>query len=301
MELRHLRYFIAVSEELHFGRAARRLHISQPPLSQQIRQLEDELGVRLFYRTKHRVEISDAGRVFAGEAHLVLQQAALAAKLAREADRQELNRLTVACSPANGNLVLKSIRAFAGQFPKVQILLKSLTTPNQVDLLRTGLIDVGFLTLPVDELGLEVETIVRESLVIAMAKNHPLSKHRRITLRALQNETMVIFPLHLSPARYDRTAEMCRRAGFSLHAVHEADNIYTMLEIVSAGLGVAIMRASIRDVERKGCVFRDLVNSPVVETGVAHRRGNRLEILHRFIEIARKATRPVLPAVCSQH
>jgi len=287
MELRHLRYFIAVAEELHFGRAARRVHISQPPLSQQIRQLEEELHVELFYRTKRKVELTDAGRVLAGEARIILRQIEHAAALAVEADRSKLSRLVVGCSPANTHVVLKILTAFARLYPDVHLVVKSLATPQQVDALRKGHIDVGFLTLPVDREGLEIEVILQERLLIALSQKHPLSARRRLPLRALGNETLIVFPLLLSPARYEKITSLCRNAGFSLHAVHEVDSIYTMLELISAGLGVSLLRSSVQQIRKKGVVFRELEKSPIVETAVAYRRGNRPKVLPLFVEVSK--------------
>src|SRR5689334_20437895 len=138
MELRQIRYFLAVAEELHFGRAAKRVHISQPPLSQQIRQLEEELRVQLFYRTKRKVELTDAGRAFAGEARLILQQVDQAAGLAIEANRAKVTTLVVGCSPANTSIVLPVLRQFAARFPKVHFVVKSLASMQQVEALRSG-------------------------------------------------------------------------------------------------------------------------------------------------------------------
>lgn len=288
MELRHLRYFLAVAEELHFGRAAKRVHISQPPLSQQIRQLEEDLRVQLFHRTRRKVELTDAGRVFAGEARLILQQVERAAGLAAEANRGKVSQLVVGCSPANSTVVQKILRVFAGRHPEAQILLKSLVTAQQVEALRNGRIDVGFLTLPVKGEGLAMETILRERLVVAMPKNHPLSTRKRVSLRSLANDTLIIFAVHLNPG--DLIARMCRSAGFSLYAVHEVDNIHTMLELISSGFGVSLMRASVQEIQKKGVVFRELLHSPEVETGIAYRPENRSNVLPLFVDVSREVT-----------
>lgn len=288
MELRQLRYFLAVAEELHFGRAAKRVHISQPPLSQQIRHLEEDLRVQLFYRTKRKVELTDAGRAFAGEARLILQQVDQAAGLAVEANRSKLSTLVVGCSPANTHVVLPILKVFAKRHPKVHFVVKSLASEQQAEALRNGRIDVGFITLPVDREGLAMETVLRERLVVAMREKHPLSHRRRVPLRALSSETLILFPLHLSPGRYDVITGLCREAGFSLHVVHEVDNIHTMLELIGAGFGVSLMRASVQNVPRKGVVFRELQHSPVVETALAYRRGNRPEVLSLFVDVSKE-------------
>jgi DNA-binding transcriptional LysR family regulator len=288
MELRQLRYFLAVCEELHFGRAALRVHISQPPLSQQILQLEEELRVKLFYRTKRRVQLTEAGRVFAGEARLILQQVEQAAELAADANRSVQNRLVVACSPPNETVVTDILKVFSERHPDVHLVVKSLVTPRQVEALRNGRIDAGFLTLPIDREGIAIETVLRERLMVVIPKGHPLSKHKRIALRALANETLIIFPLHMSPGRYELIAAMCRKAGFSLHLTHEIDNIHTMLKLVSGGFGVSLMRESARQLKLPGILFKELQHSPVVETGIAFPRRNQLKTVPLLVDVARE-------------
>ena len=245
--------------------------------------------MRLFHRTKRKVELTEAGRVFAGEARSILQQVERAAGLAVEANRLQLSRLVVGISPASAHLVVRILKAFGERQPGVHVVVKSLVTPAQVEALRSGRIDVGFLTLPVDREGLVLETILRERLTVALPEKHPLSARKRIHLRALAGETLIIFPLTMSPGRYEQIAGLCRDAGFSLHSVHEVDNIYTMMDLISAGFGVSLMRASVARQQYKGVVFRELQHSPVVETSVAFRSENPLSILPAFVEVARKA------------
>lgn len=311
MELRQLRYFLAVSEELHFGRAARRLHMSQPPLSAQIRQLEEEMRIQLFYRTKRKVELTEAGRVFAREARLILQQVELATGLAAEANRSKQNRLVVGCSPANSEVVVRILSAVARRNPALAITVKSLPTPQQIEALRNSQIDLGFITIPVPHEGLAVEPLWKEPLVVALPRAHALASRGRIALRALERETLILFPLYMSPGRYESIADMCRKAGFSLNAVHEVDNIHTMLEMVSAGMGVALLRASARLIENplgrslkhplgnpvekkspgnRGIAFRDLQHSPLVETALAYRPDHKIASLPEFAAIARQVS-----------
>ena len=289
IELRHLRYFLAVAEELHFGRAAKRVHISQPPLSQQIRQLEEDLGVQLFYRTRRHVELTEAGRVFAGEVRLIVEQVEHATSLAGEANRDKMGRLLVGCSPVNSYLVVRILNAFRARYPDTRIVVKSLITPQQLEALRNNRIDVGFVTLPIDGDGLATEVVLREHLVVALPKRHPLSKRRQVTLQALSSETMIVFPLHMSPSRYQLITGMCRRAGISLNMLHEVDNLHTMLELVTAGFGVSLMRASVQQMPQKGVVFRKLLHSPFVETAVVYRREGASEVVKRFAEAAKTA------------
>lgn len=323
MELRQLRYFLAVAEELHFGRAARRLHISQPPLSAQIRQLEEEMRLTLFYRTKRKVELTEAGRVFAREARVILQQVEQAAGLASEANRSKQSRLVVGCSPANSEVVVRILAELlargalqqhrqAQSGPPPEITVKSLPSPQQIEALRNSQIDLGFITVPAPHEGLTIEPLWKEPLVVALPRKHPLATRRRIALRSLERETLIIFPLYMSPGRYESIADMCRKAGFSLNAVHEVDNIHTMLEMVSAGLGIALLRASARLIESPlaqspqptvrtpstgrtpdtddsgGAVFRELQHSPLVETALAYRPDHKIAAIAEITSIARQ-------------
>jgi DNA-binding transcriptional LysR family regulator len=288
MELRHLRYFLAVCEELHFGRAAKRVHISQPPLSQQIRQLEEEMRVKLFSRTKRRVELTEAGRVFAGEARLILQQVEHASKLAVDTNRTAQKRLLVGFSPANCHVAIKVLKQFSIQRPETHLVVKSLPTPQQIEALSSGHIDLGFVTLPFHEDRLVVETILSERLMVALPARHALASAQRLSLHELASETLIIFPLRMSPGRYESITSMCRKAGFSLHTIHEVDDLNTMLELVRAGLGVSLMRQTTSAFKPKGVVYRELRHSPTVETGIAYMRRNRLNDLALFMETARR-------------
>lgn len=143
--------------------------------------------------------------------------------------------------------------------------------------------------MPIDGDGLTTEVVLREHLVVALPKRHPLSKRRQVTLQALSSETMIVFPLHMSPSRYQLITGMCRRAGISLNMLHEVDNLYTMLELVTAGFGVSLMRASVQQMPQKGVVFRKLLHSPFVETAVVYRREGASEVVQRFAEAAKAA------------
>jgi DNA-binding transcriptional LysR family regulator len=189
MELRHLRYFITVAEELHFGRAAERLNMTQPPLSQQIRQLEDELGVQLFNRVGRNIELSVAGRVFLEETQQTLVQVEHAVQAARRAARGEIGRLVVGFVGTAAYRVLPStLRVFQERFPGVEVALREMTTLDQAKALRAEQMDVGFLRPPVDSNGLEIETVFREPLVVALRETHPLTVNEHLTLEMLAKE-----------------------------------------------------------------------------------------------------------------
>ena len=186
MELRHLRYFVAVAEELHFGRAAVRLHMAQPPLSQQIRKLEEELEVKLFLRARRRVELTHAGRVFLVEARQVLSLAERAADAAKRADRGQIGPLVVACGPIAVHTVLPTIlRAFRARFPEVGITLRELTMLEVPEALQQRTADVGLLMPYFQSETLQREIVLTVPMVAALPKSHPLAGRRRIRLNQL--------------------------------------------------------------------------------------------------------------------
>jgi DNA-binding transcriptional LysR family regulator len=292
MELRHLRYFLAVAEELHFGRAAARVQIAQPPLSQQIRQLEQELGVALFNRTKRRVELTPAGRAFLEHARQILAEAERAKRVAQRAGRGEIGRLAIGfASSADLDILPRVLRVWHERFPDVEIELHALLTSAQVDGLRRGRIQVGFVRLPMEETNLVVESIQREALVAALPDGHRLARRTRVRLAELASDTMILFPRHTAPGYYDVFISACRRAGFTPQLLHPG-SMQTNLGLVSAGLGVSLLPASIRNLRRAGVVYRPLAPPvPQVEMGMAHRRDEPSAVLPAFLETVRDVVR----------
>jgi DNA-binding transcriptional LysR family regulator len=291
MELRQLRSFLVLCEELHFGRAAQLLNISQPPLSRQIRQLEEELGVQLFRRTKRMVELTDAGRTFAGEARQIVAQVAHAAGLAEQVKRGAVGRLTVGYTLPKAHIIVSTLKAFAQRCPDAHVLLEYLPGEGRgerMEFIRDGRIDVGFVGLHADKKDLVVEPILREGFVIAMAKNHPLSARSQVPVHALAHERCILYPRHWNPSEHDLLTGLCQKAGFAMNIAYEVENIHMRFELVGKGFGVSIARASSQELHRNDVVFRSLKNSPKVGMGIAYSPENRSQILASFIETVRK-------------
>jgi DNA-binding transcriptional LysR family regulator len=292
MELRHLRYFLVVAEELHFGRAAARLHITQPPLSQQIRQLEDELGVPLFQRTKRRVQLTDAGRAFQEAAQQMLDHAEQAVRTAQRAHRGEIGPLTIGfVGSAIAGLFSEILLAFRTRFPEVELTLQELTTAQVVLALRERRIDVGILHPPIGEEPFAFETICREPLVVVLPKTHPLATKRCIPLHALAHETIVLVPRDLGPGVEDDLVEFCQRAGCYPQRLPGATQMLTVIGLVAAGIGLSLVPASMRTVRWKGIVYRPL-QAPgfQVELMVAWRRDATLAVIKMFVGVVREMT-----------
>ena len=225
IELRHLRYFIAVAEELHFGRAADRLHMAQPPLSQQIRQLEAELGFQLFHRTKRSVELTEAGQVFLKDCRKIFRQLDQAVRTGQQASRGELGQLAIAfVSSAAYNILPPILQAFRAAMPQVRLELHELTTDQQVRWMQDGRIDVGFVRPPVEDEQLQLMTIFREPLVVALPIAHPLAEQPQVSLAALASEPFILFPRPLAPGLYDQIISLCQQAEFSPTVVAGSDS-----------------------------------------------------------------------------
>jgi len=288
-ELRHLRYFVAVAEELSFTRAAARLHIAQPPLSQQIRQFEDDLGVKLFDRTKHQVRLTEVGRAVLEEAQRTLVQAGRVAVAARRAAEGQTGSLTVAFSSSMPHTVLpRVLRAFRSRFPGVNLSLQERSTEEQIELLRSGSVDVGFLRLPVDdpEGRLVVQPILTERLILALPKGHRLAKRRAVAVKSLAKEPFVSLPRHAAPGLHEQIEAMCRRAGFRPIVSQEAQQIQAIIGLVSAGLGVAIVPASIQSLHREQVVYRPIQGPPAItRMAVAYEAENASPALRSFLRV----------------
>lgn len=295
MELRHLRYFVAVAEDLHFGRAANRLHTSQSSLSQQIRNLETELKVDLFRRVKRHVELSPAGIRFLREARGILAAAERAAGLARETEREESQKIVIGISPeTDWQFLGQSLRLFREHAPAVEVLFQNLTPEAQIEALQGGRIDIGFVGLPVEAEGLVSETTRRERLVAAIPAKHPMARNERIRLRDLSGEAYTLWPRHLSPGRYDQLLLIFRRAGFGPPIAMEGGlpSTQTVLGMVAAGLTVALVDPAIEHRSIPGVVFRPIEDRGVfTESGVIYRQEDPSPLLASFLREVRLTPR----------
>jgi DNA-binding transcriptional LysR family regulator len=290
MELRHLRYLVAVAEELHFGRAAIRLNISQPPLSQQIRQLEEELGVQLFERTKRHVRLTEAGKRLVNEAHQVLGRIDHLSKVASQAGGGEIGHLSVGVPGGVNEILVETLRLLGKKYPGVRVELQYMSTGTQIEAIRDGGIGVGFLNLPVQEPLLTLETVKREPLGIALPKGHPLTRYQQVPLSALSDQRMILFPRRVTPGLHDMITGMCRDAGFTLNVVHEVDSIVGSLTLVSAELGVAFATPSVQRMW-PDIVFRPIRPAAYVEQAVAYRRDIKSPVLDTFLAVVRHSAR----------
>jgi DNA-binding transcriptional LysR family regulator len=259
VELRHLRYFLAVAEELHFGRAAEHLHIVQPALSKQIAALEKELGVRLLERTKRRVELTDAGRAFLEDARNVLAQADLAADRARSAGRGDRGVLVVGFIPPALNSVLPpALNRYRGEHPDVRLVLRELTNRQAVDGVLADRIHISFVRVPFDDHGLCCEPVYEEPVVLALPSDHPLTALEAVPLGALCDEAFVMIPRVQEPELHDYYIALCQEAGFSPHIVHEVNTTVVGVGLVASGVGVSFVPSSTRVMARTGVVYRPL-------------------------------------------
>lgn len=296
LELRHLRYFVAVAEELNFTRAAARLHIAQPPLSQQIRQLEEELGVKLFDRSKHQVRLTEVGRTVLEEARRTLVQANRVAVAARRAAEGLSGSLAISFSGSMPHTVLpRVLRAFRSRFPDVTLSLHERSTEEQIELLKNGNVDVGFVRLPVGDAAasLTVKPILVETLILALPKGHPLARQRAVAMRSLAKEPFVLFPRHTAPGLHDQIEALCRRAGFRPIVSQEAQQIQAIIGLVSAGLGIAVVPASIQSLHREQVVYRPIKGPPAItQMAIAYETGNDSPVLRSFLRVVAEELKP---------
>ncbi|MEH1942917.1 MAG: LysR family transcriptional regulator [Nostoc sp.] len=291
MELRHLRYFVTLAEELHFGRAAERLHIAQPPLSQQIRQLEGELGFELFHRTKRKVQLTEAGQVFLGEVQQIMRQLQQAIEVGRQTSRGEIGQLVVGfVSSAAYNILPIILRTFRSCVPGVSIELHELTTDQQLEWLREGRMDVGLLRPPVEDNRFSCETIFQESLMVALPEAHLLASQSDVCLTSLANEPFILFPRILAPGLYDSIISLCQQAGFSPKVAQEAIQMQTIVSLVAAEMGVAIVPASLQNLQRIGVVYKTVQEpSPQVAIAMIWRKNETSSTVLRLVEIVKQA------------
>jgi DNA-binding transcriptional LysR family regulator len=293
VELRHLRSFLAVAEELHFGRAAARLHISQPPLSQQIRRLEDEIGARLFRRTNRRVQLTPAGRAFLAEARQAIASAARAVGAAQRAERGELGELVIGyvMSATYGPLP-EVIRMFRKRLPEVQLTLRSLRSVHQSQALLDRRIDVGFVRPHAGDSRIAYEALWRESVVVALPSDHPLAHRPAVDIADLATDIFLIAPAEDTAAFHDEVFALCRRAGFIPRVDVGVPDVQAALALVAAGLGINPVAATVQRFRRRGVVYRPLrPRSLRIELGLAWRRDDDSAVVLQFRRVAREMAR----------
>jgi DNA-binding transcriptional LysR family regulator len=293
MELRHLRYFVAVAEELHFRRAAERLHVSQPPLSQQIRALEAELGVTLFERNRRRVELTAAGAALLTEARAILAQVDHAVELTQRVARGEAGALAIGFvgSSMYGRLP-DVVRAFHAERPAVALRLREFSTGDALEALAGGRIDVGVVRPAQVEPGIEIDVVQREEVVAALPEGHRLAERSAIGLADLGGEAFVLLSRREAPGLYGALDAAMSEAGVGPREVQQVSEMRTVLGLVSAGVGVSVVPASVAGGERSGVVFRRLEGrAPTVELALAWRSGDASPPLAAFLELARKELR----------
>ena len=267
MELRQLRYFVAVAEEKHFSRAAERLHIAQPALSQQVRRLEHELKVQLLERTTRSVELTDAGRVLLDEARRVLAGADRALAAVHEAADGTTGLLRMGfVSSAALRIVPTLVLALHQQWPRVRLDLQEGTTDVQLDRIRQGTLDVGLVREMVEGLGFAVRPIAKEPLVLAVPDNHLLAGRKRVHIADLAGEQFVVFPRSRVSRLYDHIAALCHQAGVRFEIAQEAVQFPTILGLVAARTGVAIVPASLRALHLPGLTYLNLADKNAYST-----------------------------------
>ncbi|MFC6066119.1 LysR family transcriptional regulator [Streptomyces ochraceiscleroticus] len=292
MELRHLTAFVAVAEELHFGRAAKRLQMAQPPLSQQIRQLEKELGVQLFERNTRSVRLTSAGQSFLDPVRTVLADLDTATRAAKAAGRGEYGRVTIGFAGASTHETLPLLtRAVRAAHPALELVMKGQTYANvALAGVADGSLDLGFVRLPVTQPGVATRVIDEEELICALPSDHPLARRRRIPIAALADEPFVSFPANAGSTVRDATVRACEAAGFNPRVVQEAPDSYTILALVGAGVGVTLTVTSCQHIQQTGLVYRPLAGPPIrLQAALAWRPDNPSAALRTVLAVAEEA------------
>ncbi|MCA3425028.1 MAG: LysR family transcriptional regulator [Roseomonas sp.] len=299
MELRHLRYFVAVAEEGHITRAAERLGIQQPPLSHQIKALEREIGVQLFRRLPRGVELTEAGRSFIEDARAALARVGQGVEAAKRAARGEQGHLRLAVPPTAPfhPFVPQVILAFREAYPLVSLTMEENLRMETLDQLRGGQMDVAFLraSIAAPE-GLVVHPLLEEPMVAALPSGHALarsapSQDAALPLRALAGETFIAYARQQGPALYEAMAAACLQAGFSPQLGQEAPRISTALSLVATGFGVTLVPASMRRMVLEGVTYRELSGAAQARAflSIAARRDDSSGIVRNFVALVRRA------------
>ncbi|HJQ48800.1 MAG TPA: LysR substrate-binding domain-containing protein [Amycolatopsis sp.] len=301
MELRHLRYFVAVADTCHFGRAAERLHMAQPALSQAIRQLEAELGAPLFARTTRQVALTLVGEFFLDEARRVLGAVEDSVRGARRIAAGRLGLVRIAFTGTAAYSQLPHIaRTIKRELPGVALEVHAdLLTPDQCDGLRSGSLDLGVLRPPVRGEGIELRTLAVEPLILAVPADHRLAVEPVVSMVDLRAADFIFYASKDSVVN-DAVARSCRAAGFSPHREHEAAGTAVLLALVAGGLGLAVVPESARALPLAGVVFRDIADAGSVELALAWKSDNESPLVRSVLDVLETALAPQPPTEVSR-
>lgn len=290
VELRHLHYFRRVVDELHFGRAAASLAVSQPTLSVQIRQLEGLVGARLFERHTRQVALTDAGRALDEAARRILRDVEAAVEATRQAQAGQVGVLRVGFGPT---LMLSTlahvVRAYRQRHPGVRIDLRELPTSDQLTALLHGDLDVGFVRGAETDPRLHVELFAQEPLRIALHRDHPAATAARVPVSALAHDPWVLFPRAIAPQLHGQVMRLCQQAGFTPNVVQESREVYTTVGLVGAGVGVTIIPETVQRMSWKGVVYKAIPRASV-RLSMVRPSGPVRPVVEAFLTVARKAS-----------
>lgn len=288
MELRHVRYFIAVAEELNFNRAAERLNIAQPPLSQQIRKLEEELDILLFYRTKQKVQLTDGGKTFLKHAYQILREVDISIKNARRASHGQTGQLSIGFTGTlTYDIFPRILKSFREKYPSVNVIPRQLTTTDQVKALEDKKIDVGIVCTPIESTVLDFKAVHQQPFIAVLPATHPLaSSTTPCDVGDLAKESFIMTPRKSGPGYYDRFINICYESGFSPNITQEAHELQNLISLVASGMGVALVPSSMKNLQIKGALYKEIINNNCsVETTFVCRKDTNSQVVNSFFHI----------------
>ncbi|WP_457092817.1 LysR family transcriptional regulator [Microvirga sp. P5_D2] len=288
IEIRQLRYFQAVAEELHFGRASARLRIAQPALSRQIQQLEDEIGALLLKRTQRTVELTPAGALFLDRTSQILEEVSKAVVDARRVSKGEYGHLVVGFIHSSTYGLLPAIvERFRHLYPDIELELREMSIAEQHDALSRGLIDIGLLRPQPAPQGIEVQAIMEDPFLLAVPDKHRLAKLDAVNMKSLAEEPMVMFSKRESPLFHSRITAMCEKNGLTLKIVQHATQIHTIVGLVGAGIGIAVVPETAKNLRPRGVRFLQILDEPEpVHVALGWQRGKDTPAIRSFRQVA---------------
>lgn len=296
MELRHVRYFIAVAEYLNFSKAAQQLHIAQPPLSRQIRQLEEDLGVTLFLRNKRRVALTKAGQIFLDEARKLVVQAGHAMEAARHAQKGESGIVRIGIASGLGGVISRAVFEHRRRLPVIDIECRDVFSSFQNEALRKGEIDIGFLRPPVDQINLDCELLFEEEFVVVLPRTHHLAKRRFLRLKDIADEPLIVFDRSFSSGLYDKILGLYSRAGMTPHLTvthveaHEEAGAIMVASGKAIFMGVgAIVNRSVSGIDLVSIRLSE--PEARIEVYMAWRKNEQSTAVFSFLDSARRVLR----------